>query len=159
MDQSAPRGSSTNDSIDVEKFPADMAGMHGLLRMFNYAGRGSRMSKCDWRDAYKHVGISRSQWQYQYFAFAGAYFCEVRQNGVVYGGYLNMYYLAEMCHIRMQELAWDFLQVREVASKDSQAGAGPAGGGGINASGRPSDGGKACGGNDEGIQGLSLIHI
>ena len=134
MDQSAPRGSSTNDSIDVEKYPADMAGMHGLLRMFNYAGRGSRMSKCDWRDAYKHVGISRSQWQYQYFSFAGAYFCEVMHGKGACGDCVNIYVLAEMCHVRMQELAWDLLQVCKVAGEDSQAGVGPAGGGGVNAS-------------------------
>ena len=81
MDQSAPRGASTNDTIDGDKFPADMAGMQGVLEMLNYAGRGSLISKCDWRDAYKHVGISRSQWQYQYFSFAGAYFCEVSGGG------------------------------------------------------------------------------
>ena len=77
MDQSAPRGASTNDAINIDEFPADMAGMKGILAMFNYAGRGSRMSKCDWHDAYKHVGISQSQWQYQWFTYAGAYFCEV----------------------------------------------------------------------------------
>ena len=71
MDQSAPRGKSTNDAIDVRKYPADMAGMKGVLALFNYAGRGSKMSKCDWHDAYKHVGISQSQWKYQWFTYAG----------------------------------------------------------------------------------------
>ena len=34
------------------------------------------MSKCDWCDAYKHVGIRQSQWKYQWFCFGGAYFVE-----------------------------------------------------------------------------------
>ena len=70
-DQSAPRKASTNDAIDVKKFPADMGGMKGILACFGYVGRGAKMSKCDWRDAYKHVGVSQSQWQYQWFEFAG----------------------------------------------------------------------------------------
>ena len=76
MDQSAPRKASTNDAIDVREFPADMAGMQGVLDCFNYVGRGARMSKCDWCDAYKHVGIRQSQWKYQWFCFGGAYFVE-----------------------------------------------------------------------------------
>ena len=70
-DQSAPRKASTNDAIDGKKFPADMGGMKGILACFSYVGRGSRMSKCDWCDAYKHVGVNQSQWQYQWFEFAG----------------------------------------------------------------------------------------
>ena len=70
-DQSAPRKASTNDAIDGKKFPADMGGMKGILACFSYVGRGSRMSKCDWCDAYKHVGGNQSQWQYQWFEFAG----------------------------------------------------------------------------------------
>ena len=70
-DQSAPRKKSTNDAIDVKKFPADMGGMAGILACFSYVGRGAKISKCDWRDAYKHVGVSQSQWQYQWFEFAG----------------------------------------------------------------------------------------
>ena len=76
MDQSAPRRASTNDAIDGARFPADMGGMQGVLDCFNYVGRGSRISKCDWCDAYKHVGIRQSQWQYQWFCYGGAYFVE-----------------------------------------------------------------------------------
>ena len=84
MDQSAPRGESTNDGIEIKEFPADMAGMQGILAMFNFVGRGARMSKCDWRDAYKHIGIKQSQWQYQWFTFAGVYFCEVAPSKLSY---------------------------------------------------------------------------
>ena len=76
MDQSAPRGKSTNDAIDVKKFPAEMAGMKGVLMLVNFAGRGSKISKLDWRDAYKHVGITQEQWKYQWFRFAGALWAE-----------------------------------------------------------------------------------
>ena len=89
MDQSAPRGSSTNDAIDGDKYPADMGGMLGVLALINFAGRGSRISKCDWHDAYKHIGINQSQWQYQWFSFAGVYFCEVGGKRVVMNGRMS----------------------------------------------------------------------
>ena len=134
MDQSAPRGKSTNDAIDVRKYPADMAGMKGVLALFNYAGRGSKMSKCDWHDAYKHVGISQSQWKYQWFTYAGESVSEVEVALDTMSLGRRCLLLRKMRYIWLQEFSWDILQMCKVASGDSKTGDGTAGPGGVNAS-------------------------
>ena len=58
-------------------YPTLMGGMKEILVALNYVGRGAKFFKCDWNQAYKHIGVRPSQLKYQYFKWLGRYFIEL----------------------------------------------------------------------------------
>jgi len=80
MDLSQPDGESFNDAVDedaIEKVHMSTA------RLFGHAvidcGRGARMWKYDFTDAYKNIPAHPSDWRLQGFRWLGKYFVETQQ--------------------------------------------------------------------------------
>ncbi len=79
MNMSAPEGESFNDAvIEAELENINMSS----LRQFGYSliecGKGARMWKLDWTDAYKNVPVAMSQLRLQGFFWNGMYFVETQ---------------------------------------------------------------------------------
>jgi hypothetical protein len=77
LNLSSPIGFSVNEGIDEKEFPASMSSTTKWLRVLNRAGRGCRMVKVDWSDAYKHVAVRDQDLDLQWFSWLGKYFCEL----------------------------------------------------------------------------------
>jgi hypothetical protein len=77
LNLSAPEGRSVNDGIDSEKFPAKMSSTGRWLGVLHKAGKGCKMTKLDWADAYKHIHVREEDVQLQWFSWAGKYFAEL----------------------------------------------------------------------------------
>ena len=77
LNLSSPAGCSVNDGIDDKKFPATMSSTTNWLRVLNRAGRGCKMVKIDWLDAYKHVAVRQEDLPLQWFMWLGMAFCEL----------------------------------------------------------------------------------
>ena len=77
LNLSSPRGVSVNDGIDSDDFPAVMSSTTKWLAALNKAGRGCKIAKVDWSDAYKHVAVHQSDLDLQWFTWLGKAFCEL----------------------------------------------------------------------------------
>ena len=77
LNLSSPLGNSVNEGIDEKEFPASMSSTTKWLRVLNRAGRGCRMVKVDWSDAYKHVAVREQDLDLQWFSWLGKFFCEL----------------------------------------------------------------------------------
>lgn len=83
LNLSAPDGCSVNDGINSSDFPAVMSSTTKWLQALNRAGRGAKMAKVDWSDAYKHVGVALEDTELQWFSWLGMCFKELC---LVFGG-------------------------------------------------------------------------
>ena len=77
LNLSAPLGSSVNDGINADDFPASMSSTTKWLRVLNRAGKGCWIAKVDWSDAYKHIAVRREDLNLQWFSWLGKAFCEL----------------------------------------------------------------------------------
>ena len=77
VNYSAPRGKGLNAFISKRTYPARMGGMREVLFAINFCGVGCQFAKCDWQQAYKHLGVRHGQLKFQYFMWLGRYFCEL----------------------------------------------------------------------------------
>ena len=77
LNLSSPLGNSVNEGIDERDFPATMSSTNKWLRVLNRAGRGCKMVKVDWSDAYKHVAVRDQDLDLQWFSWLGKFFCEL----------------------------------------------------------------------------------
>ena len=82
LNMSAPVGSSVNDGIDGEEFPAVMSSTAKWVAILNRAGRNCLMTKADWSDAYKHIRVREEDRKLQWFSWLGRFFVEL---GLVFG--------------------------------------------------------------------------
>ena len=83
MNLSSPKGQSVNDGICSEEFPTSMSSTGKWLEALSRAGRGCKMVKIDWADAYKHLPVSKRDENLQWFSWLGRAFRETR---LVFGG-------------------------------------------------------------------------
>jgi hypothetical protein len=74
---SAPKGFSVNDGIDKEQFPATMSSTEAWVQVLNSVGKGCRIMKVDFADAYKHVPVAAADTNLQWFEWGGKYFKEL----------------------------------------------------------------------------------
>ena len=77
LNMSAPAGSSVNDGIDGEEFPAVMSSTAKWVAVLNRAGRNCLMTKADWSDAYKHIRVREEDRILQWFSWMGRFFVEL----------------------------------------------------------------------------------
>ena len=77
LNMSAPLGNSVNDGIDISEFPATMSSTLKWLAVLDKAGRGCKMMKIDWADAYKHVPVRAEDIHLQWFSWLGMGFAEL----------------------------------------------------------------------------------
>ena len=77
LNLSAPKGRSVNDGIDADLYPAVMSSTSAWLAVLNTAGKGCWISKCDFADAYKHIGVCEADTDLQWFQWAGRWFKEL----------------------------------------------------------------------------------
>ena len=77
LNLSAPKGVAVNEGICNEDFPTSMSSTTKWLRVLRKAGRGARMCKVDWSDAYKHIAVSQADSQLQWFQWGGRAFREL----------------------------------------------------------------------------------
>jgi hypothetical protein len=77
LNLSAPEGRAVNDGIDSGKFPATMSSTSRWLAVLYRAGRGCKITKLDWSDAYKHIHVRKEDVKLQWFQWAGKYFAEL----------------------------------------------------------------------------------
>ena len=83
LNLSAPAGRSVNDGIDSGEFPTSMSSTRQWLEVLHRTGQGALICKCDWSDAYKHIGVAPEDTDLQYFEWLGACFKEL---SLVFGG-------------------------------------------------------------------------
>ena len=76
MNHSMPKGSSVNDFVVKDRYPAYMGGMKEILWALNFVGVGAWFAKVDWNQAYKHLSVMARQRQLQWFLWLGKYFFE-----------------------------------------------------------------------------------
>jgi hypothetical protein len=77
LNLSAPKGMSVNDGINSEEFPAVMSSTGKWLEVLHKAGRGCRMCKNDWADAYKHISTRAEDVDLQWFCWLEKFFVEL----------------------------------------------------------------------------------
>lgn len=77
LNLSAPKGSSVNDGIDADLFPAKMSSTSAWLEVLNKAGQNCWICKTDWSDAYKHVAVRSEDTDLQWFEWGGKFFKEL----------------------------------------------------------------------------------
>ena len=77
LNMSAPAGSSVNEGIDIDMFPATMSSTLKWLAVLDKAGRGCKIMKIDWADAYKHVPVRPEDISLQWFSWLGMGFAEL----------------------------------------------------------------------------------
>ena len=77
LNLSAPQGSSVNDGINKEDFPASMSSTTSWLRVLNKAGRRCKFCKIDWSDAYKQITVHQDDLDLQWFSWLGKAFIEL----------------------------------------------------------------------------------
>lgn len=83
LNLSAPLGSSVNEGIDNTEFPTTMSSTTKWLRVLHLAGKGAKMCKVDWSDAYKHVAVDLADTNLQWFQWGGMAFKELC---LIFGG-------------------------------------------------------------------------
>ena len=83
LNLSAPLGSSVNEGIDNSEFPTTMSSTTKWLKVLHLAGRGAKMCKVDWSDAYKHVAVNLADTELQWFQWGGMAFKELC---LIFGG-------------------------------------------------------------------------
>ena len=83
LNLSSPAGRSVNEGIDINDFPTSMSSTSDWLRALNKAGRHAKMSKVDWSDAYKHLGVRLEDTNLQWFSWLGMAFKELC---LIFGG-------------------------------------------------------------------------
>ena len=83
LNLSAPLGSSVNDGINNDDFPASMSSTTKWLRSMNRAGRSCKFCKIDWADAYKHIAVRLEDTELQWFQWLNMAFKELC---LVFGG-------------------------------------------------------------------------
>ena len=83
LNLSAPVGRAVNEGINNEDFPTSMSSTTKWLRVLHKAGKGSKMCKVDWSDAYKHIPVSAADNDLQWFEWGGRAFKELC---LVFGG-------------------------------------------------------------------------
>ena len=83
MNLSAPKGSSVNEGMDSDEFPTSMSSTTNWLEALWKAGRGCRILKSDWSDAYKHVAVCEEDTDLQWFEWLG---CGFKETSLVFGG-------------------------------------------------------------------------
>ena len=77
LNLSAPLGCSVNEGIDNADFPTTMSSTTKWLRVLHLAGKGAKMCKVDWSDAYKHVAVNLEDTNLQWFQWGGMAFKEL----------------------------------------------------------------------------------
>ena len=77
LNLSAPRGISVNDGIDSDLYPEVTSSTGKWLEVLERAGRGCRMCKVDWADAYKHLAVRQEDRDLQWFAWMDRWFVEL----------------------------------------------------------------------------------
>ena len=80
---SAPKDQSVNDGISTDDFPTTMDPLSKWLRALKTAGRGCKMVKVDWSDAYKHLAVSLADTDLQWFEWLDMCFKELC---LIFGG-------------------------------------------------------------------------
>jgi hypothetical protein len=83
LNLSAPKGSSVNDGIDKDEFPATMSSTTAWLEVLYKAGRNCWICKTDWSAAYKHFAVTERDTDLQWFSWGGKYFKEL---ALIFGG-------------------------------------------------------------------------
>lgn len=83
LNLSAPKGAAVNEGIDNTEFPTSMSSTTKWLRVLHLAGRGAKMCKVDWSDAYKHVAVALQDTNLQWFQWGGKAFKELC---LIFGG-------------------------------------------------------------------------
>ena len=77
LNLSAPVGSSVNEGINSDDFPATMSSTTKWLEALWTAGKGCLIMKSDWSDAYKHCNIRKEDINLQWFKWCGMNFAEL----------------------------------------------------------------------------------
>jgi len=77
LNLSSPLGNCVNEGIDTNQFPTVMSSTTKWLRALHLAGRGAKMCKIDWADAYKHIAVSQTDSNLQWFTWLGMGFKEL----------------------------------------------------------------------------------
>lgn len=77
LNLSAPSGSSVNDGIDNDEYPAFMSSTTDWLRVLNKVGLRCYISKTDFSDAYKHISVAKDDTDLQWFRWLGKAFKEL----------------------------------------------------------------------------------
>lgn len=77
LNLSAPLGNAVNEGIDTTLFPTVMSSTTKWLRALHLAGRGAKMCKIDWADAYKHIAVCIADTNLQWFTWLGMAFKEL----------------------------------------------------------------------------------
>ena len=80
---SAPKDHSVNDGISKDDFPTSMDPLVKWLRALKKAGRGCKMCKVDWSDAYKHLAVCLADTNLQWFEWLDMCFKELC---LIFGG-------------------------------------------------------------------------
>ena len=83
LNLSSPKGSSVNDGINNEDFPTTMSSTSKWVAALWKAGKGCKMCKVDWSDAYKHISVRPIDTNLQWFTWLGKCFKELC---LVFGG-------------------------------------------------------------------------
>ena len=77
LNLSAPLGHAVNEGISSDDFPTTMSSTTKWLRVLYLAGKGAKMCKVDWSDAYKHVAVRLADTDLQWFQWGGMAFKEL----------------------------------------------------------------------------------
>ena len=77
LNLSAPVGSSVNEGIDIDDYPASMSSTEAWLRVLNKAGKDCWFTKTDWANAYKHITVAEQDTNLQWFEWGGKFFKEL----------------------------------------------------------------------------------
>lgn len=77
VNMSSPRGNSVNEGIDAAEFPAKMSSTGKWLEVLQAVGKGCKILKLDWAEAYKHVPVREEDLNLQWFEWLGKYFVEL----------------------------------------------------------------------------------
>jgi len=77
LNLSSPKGRAVNEGINAEDYPARMSSTSQWLRALWRAGKGCKIAKIDFSDAYKHVAVRPQDVDLQWFSWLGMYFKEL----------------------------------------------------------------------------------
>ena len=83
LNLSSPKGDSVNEGICSDDFPAKMSSTSKWISSLWKAGRGCKMCKVDWSDAYKHISVRPVDTDLQWFSWLGKCFKELC---LIFGG-------------------------------------------------------------------------
>jgi hypothetical protein len=77
VNMSSPMGKSVNEGINAAEFPAKMSSTGKWLIVLQKVGRGCKMLKLDWAEAYKHIPVREDDLTLQWFEWLGMFFLEL----------------------------------------------------------------------------------